>query len=113
MIRAAGVAAASLVLAAFAATAHGNTLEEMSIGPGTGNTAQSNNFDASSTDGTRVIFETTESLTADDTDGGYQDTYERANGVTTRLSLGPNGGNGPSTASKKSPPITARVRPER
>src|SRR5689334_19954614 len=98
MIRGIGVVAASLLLTAFAAPAQGSSLEELSIGSGTGNAAQSNTFDAASADGTRVIFDTTESLTSDDTDGGFNDTYQRANGVTTRLSQGPNGGNGPSNA---------------
>ena len=99
MIRVIGVATVSLVLAAFAAAAQGSTLEEISIGDGTGNAAQSVSFDASSSDGTRVIFDTAESLTPDDTDAGFADVYERSNGVTTRLSQGPNGGNGQSNAS--------------
>lgn len=47
-----------------------------------------------SSDGTRVVFSTSEQLTADDTDN-QGDIYLWSNGVTTRVSLGPSGGNGP------------------
>ena len=54
-------------------------------------------FDASladaSADGTRVFFETRESLVSADSDG-VQDVYERADGQTTLVSAGPDGGNG-------------------
>ena len=46
-----------------------------------------------SSDGSRVFFETAESLVSADTDDSY-DTYERAGGQTTLVSTGPAGGNG-------------------
>ena len=46
-----------------------------------------------SADGTRVFFETVESLVSADTDT-FIDVYERAGGQTTLVSTGPNGGNG-------------------
>jgi hypothetical protein len=50
-------------------------------------------FGAASSDGTRVVFVTNESLLAADTDTVY-DVYQRSGGTTTLLSTGPNGGNG-------------------
>jgi hypothetical protein len=47
---------------------------------------------AVSTDGSRVIFSTYESLTGEDEDG-WLDIYERYGGVTKLLSTGPGGGN--------------------
>ena len=54
-------------------------------------------FSGSSADGSRVFFETREVLTADDTDAS-RDVYERAGGVTTRISAGAPGGNGAISA---------------
>jgi hypothetical protein len=48
-------------------------------------------------DGTRVFFETAEPLVAADTDFQF-DIYERSGGVTSLVSTGPVGGNGPSDA---------------
>lgn len=48
-------------------------------------------FGGASSDGTRVFFETTESLVTSDTDGGYPDVYERSGGVTRLVSVGGNG----------------------
>jgi hypothetical protein len=50
-------------------------------------------FAAISTDGSRVIFVTAESLLPADTDTVY-DVYSRSGGTTTLVSTGPNGGNG-------------------
>lgn len=97
-IRVGGILAASLALTAFAPAAGANSLEQISVGPnGTGNTNIWAQYEASSADGSRVFFNTPEALTPDDTDQNT-DIYERANGVTTRISLGPNGGNGPNDA---------------
>jgi hypothetical protein len=70
---------------------------------------------AISVDGSRVFFETAESLVPDDTDGGCGfgagrpciDVYERSNGVTRLVSTGPAGGNGSydACAIGKSPAI--------
>lgn len=57
----------------------------VSTGPDGGNGALSASFQASSADGGRVLFHTTESLVAADTDG-QQDLYERAGGQTTLIS---------------------------
>src|SRR3954454_22643045 len=43
-------------------------------------------FRRASEDGARVIFQTTQRLTADDNDAQRDDVYERAGGVTTLLS---------------------------
>ena len=93
-IGARGILGASLVLVAVAPAAYAASLEQISVGVnGAGNGARFAQYRGSSADGTRVIFDTNEALTADDLDGQI-DIFERANGVTTRLSLGPNGGNG-------------------
>jgi hypothetical protein len=56
-------------------------------------------FTGNSVDGTLVFFETREPLAAGDTDSAF-DVYERANGTTTtRLSVGPSGGNAAIDAS--------------
>ena len=54
-------------------------------------------FRAISADGSRVFFETDQRLTADDTDTGRTDIYERAGGVTTLVSK-PVGVTDPDTA---------------
>jgi hypothetical protein len=70
----------------------GTTTDRVSTGAAGGNGAFDAFFDGSSLDGTRVFFETSESLEASDTDTST-DTYERWNGITTHISIGPNGGN--------------------
>jgi len=52
---------------------------------------------AVSRDGSRILFQTAERLVPEDTDA-YSDVYERVDGVTHLLSIGPSGGNGPSYA---------------
>ena len=75
----------------------GGTTTLISTGPTGGN----GNFDVFpadvSADGSRVFFETEESLVAGDTDGFF-DIYERSGGTTTLVSTGPAGGNGPFDA---------------
>jgi hypothetical protein len=66
----------------------------VSTGPAGGNGAVDVPFTAGlSSDGSRVFFETTESLVSADTDVAL-DVYERAGGQTTLVSTGPAGGNG-------------------
>jgi hypothetical protein len=65
----------------------------VSTGPSGGNGAFNAIFDHVSRDGLRVLFDTSESLVGTDTDPS-RDVYERYGGTTTRVSTGPNGGNG-------------------
>jgi hypothetical protein len=71
--------------------------EQQSTGPIGGSGAVASVYRGASADGTRVFFQTTESLVAADTDSSI-DVYERSNGTTTLLSTGPNGGNGAFSA---------------
>jgi hypothetical protein len=71
----------------------GGTTTQVSTGPINGNGGFVALWRGVSADGSRVFFETNEPLTTSDTDS-YRDAYQRSNGVTTQLSLGPNGGNG-------------------
>lgn len=71
----------------------GGTTKLVSAGT-PGNAAFDAAFAAASADGTRVLFETRESLAGGDTDSS-SDVYERSGGTTTTLlSTGPAGGNG-------------------
>jgi hypothetical protein len=71
----------------------------ISIGSSGGNGTFHALFGGISQDGSRVFFQTDEALTPDDADviPDTQDVYERSGGTTTRLSLGPAGGNGSLT----------------
>ena len=71
----------------------GTTTNLISTGPSGGNGAFDAFFDGSSADGTRIFFDTAESLAASDTDSS-SDVYERWTGSTTHITTGPNGGNG-------------------
>ncbi|PWU18332.1 MAG: hypothetical protein C5B48_14825 [Candidatus Rokuibacteriota bacterium] len=71
----------------------GNTTNIVSTGPSGGNGADDAFFDGTSSDGTKVFFDTTESLVPADTDSSI-DVYMRSGGTTTLLSTGPSGGNG-------------------
>jgi hypothetical protein len=71
----------------------GGTTTLVSTGPDGGNAAIPALFRDASDDGTHVFFETYESLVSTDTDP-TTDVYERFNGITTRVSFGPAGGNG-------------------
>jgi hypothetical protein len=70
----------------------GNTTTLVSTGPAGGNGPNEAFFDAVSDDGSRVFFDTDESLTAGDTDA-FIDIYQRSGGTTTLVSTG-TGGNG-------------------
>lgn len=83
--------------AAAVAQANHSLKEEVSIGPTGGNGAINAFFDGASQDGTHAIFETSESLTASDTDAVF-DIYDRVGNTTSQVSIGPTGGNGPSDA---------------
>ena len=65
----------------------------ISTGPDGGNGDFGARLVGDSLDGTRILFETEESLVSADTDD-FDDVYERANGQTTLISTGPDGGNG-------------------
>ncbi len=76
----------------------GGTITRLTTGPAGGNAEITAFFTGASDDGSRVFFDTSESLTAGDTDAST-DIYERAGGTTTLISVGPNGGNGAFFAS--------------
>ncbi len=63
----------------------------VSTGPGGGNGEPAAVWKGASSDGTRVFFETSESLVGADTDDA-NDLYERASGTTSLVSIGPAGG---------------------
>jgi hypothetical protein len=65
----------------------------VSTGPNGGNGAFPADLQAVSSDGTRAIFTTSESLVSTDTDSSA-DVYMRSGGTTTLLSTGSSGGNG-------------------
>src|SRR5437016_4346734 len=90
------VVVASLTLPGVAQANHSLTAI-VSTGPAGGNGAIAAIFRGASDDGTRVFFQTAESLVSADTDTSI-DVYERSNGTTTLVSTGPNGGNGPASA---------------
>jgi Tol biopolymer transport system component len=71
----------------------------VSTGPAGGNGPLAAEFRWASPDNSTdaVIFTTSESLVAEDTDES-QDVYERSGGTTTLISTGPDGGNGPADA---------------
>jgi hypothetical protein len=71
----------------------GTTTTLLSTGSSGGNGANDAFFDAASDDGSRVFFDTDESLVAADTDSSI-DVYQRSGGTTTLVSTGPAGGNG-------------------
>jgi hypothetical protein len=89
------LALALLGVALAAAPAQGTTetSDHVSTGPAGGNGALDAFLVAASSDGTRAILSTEESLTSGDTDAKV-DLYEHFNGVTTLLSTGSAGGNG-------------------
>ena len=69
----------------------------MSTGPAGGNGAFQVIFSGISQDGSKVFFDTAESLVSGDTDG-WRDVYQRSGGTTTLVSTGGLGGNGPFDA---------------
>jgi len=75
----------------------GATTNRLSTGTNGGNGANDAFFQGASQDGSRAFFTTSEALEATDTDTAT-DLYERWNGATTQISIGPNGGNGAFTS---------------
>jgi hypothetical protein len=71
----------------------GGTVTLISTGPQTDGPYGAD-FEAASTDGTKVFFHTQEALTNDDTDGNFQDLYRRSGSTTDLVSTGPVGGGG-------------------
>ena len=76
----------------------GGTLTLVSTGPSGGNGAFPASYVGNSADGSKVWFETTESMVPGDTDTGCgasagpcNDVYERSGGTTTQISTGGNG----------------------
>jgi hypothetical protein len=67
---------------------------QISTGSIGGNGATGAFFDGNSADGGRVFFSTTEKLEPTDNVDSQIDIYERQAGVTSLISVGPNGGNG-------------------
>jgi hypothetical protein len=65
----------------------------VSTGPSGGNGSFNVVFDRISSDGSTVLFDTSESLVGTDADT-FRDVYQRSGGTTSELSVGPVGGNG-------------------
>jgi hypothetical protein len=68
----------------------GGTTTLISTGPNGGNGSYHAELNAASEDGDRVLFSTSESLVAGDSNG-QSDIYERRGGTTTQISKGPTG----------------------
>jgi hypothetical protein len=83
----------------------GGTTTLISTGPSTTNANVDAFLRGASPDGTRVFFETSEVLTATDTDT-RTDVYQRASGTTTQLSIGPTSAIGQFTATFRGASLT-------
>ena len=97
VLRQSAIAALAVAALCTNASANHSLKDQITIGPGGGNGAVNAFFDASSSDGSRAIFETSESLVPADTDSSF-DIYERVGNTTNLLSTGPSGGNAPEDA---------------
>ncbi len=75
----------------------GSTTSLVSTGPIGGNGAFGATWGGISSDGSHIVFETSEKLTADDLDL-TKDVYDRSGGSTTRVSTGTSGGNATASA---------------
>ena len=71
----------------------GGTTTRLTTGPAGGNAGTDSFYLGHSTDGSHFLFLTAEAMVAGDTDGGFQDVYERTGGTTTLVSTGPAGTN--------------------
>ena len=78
----------------------GSSTNLVSTGPAGGNSGADASFEATSRNGARAFFSTTEQLTAGDTDDAL-DLYERSFGSTSLVSTGPASGNGPADVAFK------------
>lgn len=101
--RALAVAILALAVLGAIATSAGATGDPrqsdlLTIGPTGGNANVSADWGGNSDNGSHFFFTTSESLTSDDTDGGYQDVYERVGSTTTLISAGADGAEGPFNA---------------
>jgi hypothetical protein len=87
----------------------GGTTTEVSLGPSGGNGAFDSSFTGASADGSKVWFQTRESLVSGDTDGGCEDpngnptlpcldVYQRSGASTAWISIGGNGSDDASFA---------------
>ena len=76
----------------------GGTTTQISQGQINGNGAPGAGLGGVSSDGSKVFFNTGESLVTGDTDSGFDDVYERSAGTTTQVSQGQINGNGASHA---------------
>jgi hypothetical protein len=94
------LAAGALIsaLAPGAAVASHSVVELVSSGPDATGGELPVYYRGTSADGRRVFLETSERLATTDTDNSV-DVYERSGALTTLLSTGPTGGNGPYAAS--------------
>ena len=75
-------------LTSIAAADH-NTVELVSTGPTGGSEPYDARFGDVSSDGSKVFFDTQESLVTADDDGGLRDVYERSGGAVTLISTSP------------------------
>ena len=91
------VAAVLALLCTGSAIADHSNLEHVSLGPAGGNGPADATFKYASTDGSRVFFQTQESLVLADIDSEI-DVYERFGAVTTLISTSATGGNGAAGA---------------
>ena len=71
----------------------GGTTTRLTTGPAGGNAGTDSFYLGHSADGSHFLFLTAEAMVAGDTDGGFQDVYERIGGTTTLVSTGPAGTN--------------------
>ena len=84
-----GLGVAGLSVTAGPSSADASQLSLVSVGSSGTTGSESAFFGGATPDGSHVYFTTTNSLVPADTDGGGQDLYERAGGVTTLVSTGP------------------------
>ncbi len=92
------MALAALFVASTALAAETRTTDLVSVGPVGGNGPFEAEYEGVAADGSRVFFVTEESLLSADTDEA-EDIYQRAGGVLSLISVGPQGGDAELNAS--------------